>query len=103
MAAMAQVETGRGVVPEPCSPFVPGTRAGRAGAVLTTPPDVGPYNGRKPEAGSRKPEAGSRKPEAGSRKPEAGSRKPEAGSRKPEAGSRKPEAGSRNFVSGPWA
>ena len=58
MAAMAQVETGQGVAPEPRSPFVPGTRAGRAGALLTTPPDVGAYNGRKPEAGSRKPEAG---------------------------------------------
>ena len=100
MAAMAQVETGQGVVAEPRSPFVPGTRAGRAGALLTTPPDVVPYNGRKPEAGSRKPEAGSRKPEAGSRKPEAGSRKPEAGSRKPEAGSRKPEAGSRKPEAG---
>ena len=101
MAAMAQVEIGQGVAPEPRSPFVPGTRAGRAGAPLTTPPDVGAYNGRKPEAGSRKPEAGSRKPEAGSRKPEAGRRTPDAGRRTPDAGRRTPDAGTSLAGRGP--
>ena len=96
MEAMAQVETGQGVVPEPRSPFVPGTRAGRAGAPcagapLTTPPDVGPYNGRTPDAGRRTPDAGRRTPDAGRRTPDAGRRTPDAGRRTPDAGRRTPE------------